>query len=125
MRSSWCGTDGTEQPLAQAGWCGAGGTGTLWGSKEILLMALTSEQLNDLVERYCDRVVDDMSKKEMEQMVYELLTDSFAQKEMEQMVYEFLTDSFAYESETHMEALICSIYGEDYYNKLVEEVTAA
>lgn len=108
MRSSWCGTDGTEQPLAQAGWCGAGGTGTLWGSKEILLMALTSEQLNDLVERYCDRVVDDMSKKEMEQMVYELLTDSFA-----------------YESETHMEALICSIYGEDYYNKLVEEVTAA
>ena len=71
-------------------------------------MALTSEQLNDLVEMYCDRVVDDMSKKEMEHMVYELLTDSFA-----------------HESETDMEALICSIYGEDYYNKLVEEVTAA
>jgi hypothetical protein len=78
------------------------------GRGHFLLMALTSEQLNDLVERYCDRVVDDMSKKEMEKMVYELLTDSFAN-----------------ESETDMEALISSIYGVDYYNKLVEEVTAA
>lgn len=78
------------------------------GRGHFLLMALTSEQLNDLVERYCDRVVDDMSKKDMEQMIYELLTDSFAN-----------------ESETDMESLICFIYGEDYYNKLVEEVTAA
>ena len=45
MRSRWCGTDGTEQPLAQAGWCGAGGVGILWGSRTFLLMALTSEWL--------------------------------------------------------------------------------
>ena len=69
-------------------------------------MTLTPQQLNDLVEKYCNRIVDEMSTKEMEQMVYELLTDSFA-----------------HESESDMEALICSIYDEDYYNQLVEEVT--
>ena len=44
MRSSWWGTDGTERPLAQAGWFGADGTGILWELKGILLMALTSER---------------------------------------------------------------------------------
>lgn len=70
-------------------------------------MTLTPQQLNDLVEKYCNRVVDEMSTKEMEQMVYELLTDSFAN-----------------ESEKDMEALICSIYDEEYYQQLVEDVTA-
>lgn len=70
-------------------------------------MTLTPQQLNDLVEKYCNRVVDEMSIKEMEQMVYELLTDSLAN-----------------ESENDMKALICSIYDEDYYQKLVEDVTA-
>jgi hypothetical protein len=70
-------------------------------------MTLTPQQLNDLVEKYCNRVVDEMSIKEMERMVYELLTDSFAN-----------------ESEKDMEELICSIYDEDYYQKLVKDVTA-
>lgn len=70
-------------------------------------MTLTPEQLNDLVEKYCNRVVDEMSTKEMEQMVYDLLVDSFA-----------------HESEKDMEALICSIYDEEYYQQLVEDVTA-
>jgi len=69
-------------------------------------MTLTPEQISEIVEKYCDRVVDEMDKKSMEQMVYELLVDSFA-----------------HESENDMESLITSIYGEEYYQELVESVT--
>jgi hypothetical protein len=69
-------------------------------------MALTPEQISEIVEKYCDRVVDEMDKKTMEQMVYEMLVDSFA-----------------HESENDMESLITSIYGEEYYQELVESVT--
>lgn len=69
-------------------------------------MTLTPEQLSDLIDQYCDRVVDEMDRKSMEQMVYELLVDSFQ-----------------YEGENEMEELITSIYGEEYYNELVESVT--
>lgn len=69
-------------------------------------MTLTPEQISEIVEQYCDRVVDEMDKKTMEQMVYELLVDSFA-----------------HESENDMESLITSIYGEEYYQELVESVT--
>jgi len=69
-------------------------------------MTLTSEQISEIVEKYCDRVVDEMDRKTMEQMVYELLVDSFA-----------------YESENDMESLITSIYGEEYYQELVKSVT--
>jgi hypothetical protein len=69
-------------------------------------MTLTSEQLNDLIERYCDRVVDEMDTKSMEQMLYELLVDSFQQS-----------------NENDMEELITSIYDEEYYQELVESVT--
>jgi len=69
-------------------------------------MTLTPEQISEIVEQYCDRVVDEMDKKSMEQMVYELLVDSFA-----------------HESENDMESLITSIYGEEYYQELVESVT--
>lgn len=69
-------------------------------------MTLTPEQLSDLIEQYCNRVVDEMDRKSMEQMVYELLVDSFQQS-----------------GENEMEELITSIYGEDYYNELVEGVT--
>ena len=69
-------------------------------------MTLTPEQISEIVEKYCDRVVDEMDKKTMEQMVYELLVDSFA-----------------HESENDMESLITSIYGEEYYQELVESVT--
>jgi len=70
------------------------------------IMTLTPEQISEIVEQYCDRVVDEMDKKSMEQMVYELLVDSFA-----------------HESENDMESLITSIYGEEYYQELVESVT--
>jgi hypothetical protein len=69
-------------------------------------MTLTPEQISEIVEKYCDRVVDEMDKKSMEQMVYELLVDSFA-----------------HESENDMESLITSIYGEEYWQQLVEDVT--
>jgi hypothetical protein len=69
-------------------------------------MTLTPEQISEIVEKYCDRVVDEMDKKTMEQMVYEMLVDSFA-----------------HESENDMESLITSIYGEEYYQELVESVT--
>jgi hypothetical protein len=69
-------------------------------------MTLTPEQISEIVEKYCDRVVDEMDKKTMEQMVYEILVDSFA-----------------HESENDMESLITSIYGEEYYQELVESVT--
>jgi len=70
-------------------------------------MTLTPEQISEIVEKYCDRVVDEMDKKTMEQMVYELLVDSFA-----------------HESENDMESLVTSIYGEQYWQQLVEDVTA-
>jgi len=69
-------------------------------------MTLTSEQLNDLIEKYCDRVVDEMDPKSMEQMLYELLVDSFQQS-----------------SENEMEELITAIYDEEYYQELVESVS--
>lgn len=69
-------------------------------------MTLTPEQLSDLIEQYCNRVVDEMDVKSMEQMLYDLLVDSFQQS-----------------SENEMEELITSIYGEEYYNELVENVT--
>ena len=69
-------------------------------------MTLTPEQISEIVEKYCDRVVDEMDKKTMEQMVYEMLVDSFA-----------------HESETDMESLVTSTYGEQYWQQLVEDVT--
>jgi predicted RNA-binding protein (virulence factor B family) len=69
-------------------------------------MTLTPEQISEIVEKYCDRVVDEMDKKSMEQMVYEMLVEGFA-----------------HESENDMESLITSIYGEEYYQELVESVT--
>lgn len=69
-------------------------------------MTLQPHQLDELIESYCNRVVDEMSIKEMERMLYDLLVDSFSQS-----------------SENDMQALITAIYGDDYYNQLVEEVT--
>jgi hypothetical protein len=69
-------------------------------------MTLTPEQISEIVEKYCDRVVDEMDTKTMEQMIYEMLVDSFA-----------------HESENDMESLITSIYGEEYYQELVKSVT--
>lgn len=69
-------------------------------------MTLTSEQLNELIEKYCDRIVDEMDTKSMEQMLYDLLVDSFQQS-----------------SESDMEELITAIYDEEYYQELVESVS--
>lgn len=69
-------------------------------------MTLTTEQLNDLIEKYCDRVVDEMDTKSMEQMLYDMLVDSFQQS-----------------SEHEMEDLITAIYDEEYWQELVESVT--
>lgn len=70
-------------------------------------MTLTTQQISDLVNKYCDRVVEEMSSNDMAQMLYEMLVESFC-----------------YSSEKEMEELICSVYDEEYYNSLVEEVTA-
>lgn len=67
---------------------------------------LTPEQLNDIIEAYCNRAVDEMDTKSMEQMVYELLVDSFREY-----------------TEAEMRDTIATIYGEDYYNELVESAT--
>ena len=69
-------------------------------------MTLTPVQLNDLIEKYCDRVVDEMDTKSMEQMLYDMLVDSFQQS-----------------SEHEMEDLITAIYDEEYWQELVESVT--
>lgn len=70
-------------------------------------MTLSTDQLDELIEQYCNRVVDEMDTKSMEQMLYDLLLESFSQS-----------------SENDMEELISAIYGEEYYQELVEEVTA-
>lgn len=67
---------------------------------------LTPEQLNDIIEAYCNRAVDEMDTKSMERMIYELLVDSFREY-----------------TEAEMKDTIATIYGEDYYNELVENAT--
>lgn len=69
-------------------------------------MNLTTEQLDEIIEKYCDRVVDEMDTKSMEQMLYDLLVDSFQSA-----------------SQHDMEDLITSIYDEEYWEQLVEDVT--
>jgi len=69
-------------------------------------MNLTSEQLDEIIEKYCDRVVDEMDTKSMEQMLYEMLVDSFQSA-----------------NQHDMEDLITSIYDEEYWQELVEDVT--
>ena len=69
-------------------------------------MNLTTEQLDEIIDKYCDRVVDEMDTKSMEQMLYEMLVDSFQSA-----------------NQHDMEDLITSIYGEEYWQELVEDVT--
>ena len=69
-------------------------------------MKLTPSQLDEVIEKYCDRVVDEMSEKEMEQLLYEMMVDSFK-----------------YQSENDVEEQISAIYGDDYWQQLVEDVT--
>jgi phosphoribosylformimino-5-aminoimidazole carboxamide ribonucleotide (ProFAR) isomerase len=69
-------------------------------------MNLTPQQLDEIIEKYCDRVVDEMDTKSMEQMLYEMLVDSFQSA-----------------NQHDMEDLITSIYDEEYWQELVEDVT--
>jgi hypothetical protein len=70
-------------------------------------MTLTPTQLDEVIEKYCDRVIDEMDIKAMEQMLYEMMVDSFK-----------------YQSENDVEEQISAIYGEEYWQELVEDVTA-
>jgi hypothetical protein len=69
-------------------------------------MNLTPQQLDEVIEKYCDRVVDEMDMKSMAQMLYDMLVDSFQSS-----------------SQNDMEELICAIYDEEYWEQLVEDVT--
>jgi hypothetical protein len=69
-------------------------------------MTLTPAQLDEIIEKYCDRVVDEMDIKSMEQMLYDMLVDSFQQS-----------------CEHDMKELISAIYDEGYWKELVESVT--
>ncbi len=70
-------------------------------------MKLSPTQLDEVIEKYCDRVIDEMDTKAMEQMLYEMMVDSFK-----------------YQSENDVEEQISAIYGEEYWQELVEDVTA-
>jgi hypothetical protein len=69
-------------------------------------MKLTPDQLDLLIEKYCDLIIDGMSLKDMERLIYELMSESFLSRTEEEIAAE-----------------ITSVYGEDYYQQLVEEVT--
>ncbi len=71
------------------------------------IMKLSPTQLDEVIEKYCDRVIDEMDTKAMEQMLYEMMVDSFK-----------------YQSENDVEEQISAIYGEEYWQELVEDVTA-
>lgn len=66
---------------------------------------LTPAQLDEVIEGYCDRVVNEMDIKSMEQMLYDMLVDSFR-----------------FHTESDIKELIISVYGEEYYNELVENL---
>jgi hypothetical protein len=67
---------------------------------------LSPEQLNHIIEAYCNRVVDEMDTKSMEQVLYDLFVASFSEY-----------------TETEIKDTIATIYGDDYYNELVEHAT--
>jgi hypothetical protein len=65
---------------------------------------MSPEQLGEIIDAYCNRVVDEMDTKTMERMLCELLIDSFL-----------------HYTETELKDQITTIYGEDYYDELVSE----
>lgn len=68
-------------------------------------MEVTQQQLQELIEAYCDRCVDDMSYKEMGQILFEMMVDSFSNYSPQEMM-----------------DTIKTIYDESYLNSLCEEV---
>ena len=69
-------------------------------------MTLTSQQLDQLVENYAERIVDEMDVKCLMQFVYDTLVESLAGKSEEDVLNE-----------------IANVYDEDVIQELVESVT--
>ena len=69
-------------------------------------MTLTSQQLDQLVENYAERIVDEMDVKCLMQFVYDTLVESLAGKSEEDVLNE-----------------ISYVYDEDVIQELVESVT--
>lgn len=67
-------------------------------------MTLTAEQHQELIEAYCDKCVDDMSYKEMGQILFEMMVDSFQNYSTDELV-----------------DTITTIYDENVLSKLCEE----
>ena len=68
-------------------------------------MTLTTTQLNQLVENYAERVVDDMDIKCLIQMAYDTIVDNMSHMNEEDVLNE-----------------ISSVYDEDLIEELIAEV---
>ena len=69
-------------------------------------MTLTSQQLNQLVENYAVRIVDDMDTKCLEQFVYDTICENLYHMNEEDVLNE-----------------IANVYDEDVIQELIEGVT--
>ena len=68
-------------------------------------MDLTPQQQEELIEAYCDKCVDDMSYKEMGQVLFEMMVESFMEYSTKDLV-----------------DTITTIYDEDVLTQLCEDV---
>jgi hypothetical protein len=69
-------------------------------------MTLTSQQLDQLVENYAERIVDEMDVKCLIQFAYDTIVENFAGKSEEDVLNE-----------------ISYVYDEDVIQELIESVT--
>ena len=69
-------------------------------------MTLTSQQLDQLIDNYAERIVDEMDLKCLMQFVYDTLVENLAGKSEEDVLNE-----------------IANVYDEDVIQELVESVT--
>jgi hypothetical protein len=69
-------------------------------------MTLTTQQLNQLVENYAERIVDDMDTKCLMQFVYDTICENLSHMGEEDVLNE-----------------IANVYDEDVIQELVESVT--
>jgi hypothetical protein len=69
-------------------------------------MTLTSQQLDQLIENYAERIVDEMDVKCLIQFAYDTIVENFAGKSEEDVLTE-----------------ISYVYDEDVIQELIESVT--
>jgi hypothetical protein len=69
-------------------------------------MTLTSQQLDQLIENYAERIVDEMDVKCLIQFAYDTIVENFAGKSEEDVLTE-----------------ISYVYDEDVIEELIESVT--